>query len=442
MRIAGRGIDRMGAAPVAAVGTTILVVVLYLGFIAPRRAGRRRDHGAVRVVHDRDVDPQRQHELAVDARAARRPARRLHVAAVDGAAHRVRDRRVLGSQLLHEAPGGRLEGSRRSRRCRRRWRWRCRRCSRSSAAGFASAKPRRPVLPHVTPVILQIPGSCRKSLRFVTRTKGSPSMAIRTRQRHPRSAPLVLAAALLLVSAAAMAQTSPPPADPNAPPPVDPNAPPAGYPPPPNSGYPPPANSGYPPPANSGYPPPANNYPPGYTPPPATRRPRATRLLARCPHRRPRRTSTKGSTCACTSAAASATSATTHRQRFRVRRRRLQLRPRDRWGGGAGLHHLRNLFGMGSWIQMTPAKRCRMGGVSGSAAIAGIGPGIAYYIQPVNVFLSGTLAAWCSIPPTGTATRNTNQTRASGFRAWWVRSGGSRTSGGSASRARSSRRAR
>ena len=109
MRIAGRGIDRLGAAPVAAVGTPILIAVLYLGFIAPRRAGRRRDHGAVRVVHDRDVDPQRQPELAVDARAARRPARRLHVAAVDGAAHRVRDRRVPGIPVAargaRRAPG-------------------------------------------------------------------------------------------------------------------------------------------------------------------------------------------------------------------------------------------------------------------------------------------------------------------------------------------------
>src|SRR4029078_7278358 len=35
MRIAGRGIDRMGSAPVAAVGTAILLVVLYVGFIAP-----------------------------------------------------------------------------------------------------------------------------------------------------------------------------------------------------------------------------------------------------------------------------------------------------------------------------------------------------------------------------------------------------------------------
>ena len=94
MRIAGRGIDRCGSAPVAAVGTAILLVVLYLGFIAPGALGG----GAIMALFVSFMIAMSIRNVSMSSLStrvpARRPARRLHVAAVDGAAHRVRDRRV------------------------------------------------------------------------------------------------------------------------------------------------------------------------------------------------------------------------------------------------------------------------------------------------------------------------------------------------------------
>ena len=114
MRIAGRAIDRYGAARVSVVGTAVMIGVLYFAFIAPGAIGV----GGVLVVFvlfmGGHVDPQRQHELAVDARAARRPARRLHVAAVDRAAHLVGDRaRSCRHGCCTRRPAAASRGSRR-----------------------------------------------------------------------------------------------------------------------------------------------------------------------------------------------------------------------------------------------------------------------------------------------------------------------------------------
>ena len=136
MRVAGRAIDRYGAARVAAVGTAVLIGVLYFALHRAGRDRRRRRAGRVRPVHGRHVDPQRQHELAVDAGAARRSARRLHVAAVDRAAHLVGDRRVRVVTAAARRP--RAAGSRASRRSR------CsRRCWRSTLPPMLAAIGRR-----------------------------------------------------------------------------------------------------------------------------------------------------------------------------------------------------------------------------------------------------------------------------------------------------------
>jgi hypothetical protein len=219
-------------------------------------------------------------------------------------------------------------------------------------------------------------------------------MATRTRQRHPHNAPFILAAGLLLVSAAAVPQTAPPPADPNAPPPGDPNAPPAAYPPPANTGYPPPGNTGYPPP-NAGYPPPGNTgypppgqYPPGYSPPPGYAPPGYMNPPPPPPQHegfylrlhlgggfgRMGGTDSYGDELAFSGGGYS----------FGIAL------------GGAVMPNLivfGNLFGMGLIDPDTEFNGGSTGTVSGTTSMAGIGPGIAYYFQPVNVFVSGTIAA-------------------------------------------------
>ena len=111
MRVAGRGIDRYGAARVSVVGTVVLIGVLYFAFIAPARSGTAGVLAVFVLFMGGHVGAQRQHELAVDARAARRssaPATcrcsrpRRHISSATGA--------FVSSRLLHEAPGGRLSG--------------------------------------------------------------------------------------------------------------------------------------------------------------------------------------------------------------------------------------------------------------------------------------------------------------------------------------------
>ena len=52
-----------------------------------------------------------------------------------------------------------------------------------------------------------------------------------------------------------------------------------------------------------------------------------------------------------------------------------------------------NLFGMSLSDPDVEFNGTAMGSVSGSTTIGGIGPGAAYYFQPVNVYVSGTIAA-------------------------------------------------
>ena len=93
---ASRGTASTAMAPRAcrSSGHVVLIGVLYFAFIAPGAIGTAGVLVRVRAVHGRHVDAQRQHELAVDAGAARRSARRLHVVAVDGATRLVGDGRV------------------------------------------------------------------------------------------------------------------------------------------------------------------------------------------------------------------------------------------------------------------------------------------------------------------------------------------------------------
>jgi hypothetical protein len=52
-----------------------------------------------------------------------------------------------------------------------------------------------------------------------------------------------------------------------------------------------------------------------------------------------------------------------------------------------------NLFGMALSDPDVEFNGAAQGGVSGTTTIGGIGPGIAYYFQPVNIYISGTVAA-------------------------------------------------
>jgi len=110
MRIAGRGIDRMGSAPVAAVGTAILIVVLYLGFIAPGALGG----AAIMALFVSFMIAMSIRNVSMSSLSTRVPrgdqragymslqSTAQHIASATGA--------FLGSQLLREGPGGRLEG--------------------------------------------------------------------------------------------------------------------------------------------------------------------------------------------------------------------------------------------------------------------------------------------------------------------------------------------
>jgi hypothetical protein len=84
-----------------------------------------------------------------------------------------------------------------------------------------------------------------------------------------------------------------------------------------------------------------------------------------------------------------------------------------------------NLFGMGLADPDTQVNGSAYGGVSGTTTLAGIGPGIAYYFQPVNVFISGTIAAMAF---TATDSDGNNQIETNtgvGFQGmvgkeWWI----------------------
>jgi len=110
MRAAGRGVDRFGSALVAGVGTAILLVVLYLGFIAPGALGG----GAIMALFVAFMIAMSIRNVSMSSLATRVPrgdqragymslqSTAQHLASATGA--------FVGSHLLHEGAGGRLEG--------------------------------------------------------------------------------------------------------------------------------------------------------------------------------------------------------------------------------------------------------------------------------------------------------------------------------------------
>jgi predicted MFS family arabinose efflux permease len=110
MRIAGRGIDRVGSAPVAAVGTVILVSVLYLGFIAAGALGG----GAIMALFVSFMTAMSIRNVSLSSLSTRVPrgderagymslqSTAQHLAMATGA--------FLSSRLLHETASGRLDG--------------------------------------------------------------------------------------------------------------------------------------------------------------------------------------------------------------------------------------------------------------------------------------------------------------------------------------------
>jgi hypothetical protein len=185
--------------------------------------------------------------------------------------------------------------------------------------------------------------------------------------------------ALVSLSTAAMAQNAPPPAyqDPNAPPPAyqqepqnapppgyqDPNAPPpAGYPPP--GGYPP---GGYPP---GGYPPPT-----AYAPPPVMNQHAGLYLHLHLGGGFTSLSASSGGTDVKLSGASGSFAAAL---------------------GGTVSPNLivyGSIFGSSMSDPDLTITGYGTSSTSGTVSLIGVGPGLAYYIEPVNMYVAGTLAA-------------------------------------------------
>ena len=115
MRIAGRAIDRTSAARVAAVGTAIMIGVLYVAFIAPGAIGV----GGVLIVFVLFMGGNSIRNVSMSSLSTRVPradqragymslqSTAQHISSATGA--------FVSSRLLHDAPGGRLRASRPSR---------------------------------------------------------------------------------------------------------------------------------------------------------------------------------------------------------------------------------------------------------------------------------------------------------------------------------------
>ncbi len=110
MRIAGRAIDRVGAAAVSVVGTIGIIIVLYLGYIAPGQLGGTavlllfvgfmlsmsvRNVAMVSLTSRVPRADQRAGYMSLQSTAQ-------HVASATGA--------FVSSRLLHDTPAGRLDG--------------------------------------------------------------------------------------------------------------------------------------------------------------------------------------------------------------------------------------------------------------------------------------------------------------------------------------------
>jgi predicted MFS family arabinose efflux permease len=110
MRVAGRAIDRYGAARVSVVGTALLIGVLYFAFIAPGPIGV----AGVLVVFVLFMGGMSIRNVSMSSLSTRVPrsdqragymslqSTAQHVSSATGA--------FMSSRLLHEAPGGRLQG--------------------------------------------------------------------------------------------------------------------------------------------------------------------------------------------------------------------------------------------------------------------------------------------------------------------------------------------
>ena len=110
MRIAGRAVDRAGAARVATVGTAVMIGVLYFAFIAPGAIGV----GGVLVVFILFMGGNSIRNVSMSSLSTRVPradqragymslqSTAQHISSATGA--------FASSRLLHDAPGGRLGG--------------------------------------------------------------------------------------------------------------------------------------------------------------------------------------------------------------------------------------------------------------------------------------------------------------------------------------------
>jgi predicted MFS family arabinose efflux permease len=110
MRVAGHGIDRYGAARVSAVGTALLIGVLYFAFIAPGAIGFWGVM-AIFVLFMAGMSVRNVSMSSLSTRVPRADQRAgymslqstaQHISSATGA--------FVSSRLLHEAPGGRLAG--------------------------------------------------------------------------------------------------------------------------------------------------------------------------------------------------------------------------------------------------------------------------------------------------------------------------------------------
>jgi hypothetical protein len=187
---------------------------------------------------------------------------------------------------------------------------------------------------------------------------------------------LLAAAGVFSISSAALAQNAPPP-DYSQPPPGYQQQPPPGYqqPPPGYQQQPPPGYQQQPPPAGYQQPPAAYAPPPGYAAPPAPPTPQHTGFYLRI-HIGPgygKMSATDGYGTAFSGGGLSFGLA---------------------FGGSVAPNFIifGNLFGMGLSDPDLELNGQSAGSTSNlTTTIAGIGPGVAYYFQPINMYISGTI---------------------------------------------------
>ena len=144
LRLAGRAIDRFGAARVSIVGTVVLIAVLYFGFVAPETMGAT---GVLILFVGFMVGMSIRNVCmgSLSTRVPRTPDERAGYMSLQSTAQHISSSlgAFASSRLLSDGPGGRLMGCPGWPCCRWPWPRRCRRCSRRSAAACAPARPSR-----------------------------------------------------------------------------------------------------------------------------------------------------------------------------------------------------------------------------------------------------------------------------------------------------------